>query len=203
MNFRPTILALAVSLCFAHSARAQLSPYIDGGAGGNELGFSSIYYHADGGIDYFHDKLFAEGEGGWDSQNPMRINNGNTFRAHGLGMWQIRHWLFAGGGVHYSRVSTSVYHIQGPWPVAAFLMKSQTGRLRLNSQYLFSTEPYMLQGPLFDLRVRLWQNKHWYYRERLGIYRYRDPLDPPPIVRHHGIDLGFSLLYVFRDNAVD
>jgi hypothetical protein len=195
------ILAVAiVAVCCGVPLHAQtlVLPYADFGGGKNTLGFSGVAWHGDGGTDITDRRWFIEGEAGWDSQNPFDISDGSTIRAHGWGMYRVKGRWFVGGGIHYSRVASTPYQIHGPWPTVGGMY--ETPRFRFNGQYLVSVEKYKIEGPLFDLRIRI--RRHWFCRERIGVYVYRDPLDPMP-ANHAAADFNVSLLYVFHEKNPD
>jgi hypothetical protein len=67
---------------------------------------------------------------------------------------------------------------------------------RLNAQYLIPTSTdYSLNGPLFDMRMHLKQR--FYFRERVGIYAYRNPNGASPS-HHVSAAVDFGVIYVFR-----
>jgi hypothetical protein len=184
---------LATLLWLGTIGSAQTAPYAGGGIGGNGLGFQSPYYNGDVGVDWgdLHSTFF-EGEAGADTANPNGLNNGTTFRAHGVVMWRTTpHWRL-GGGVHFSDLFTSKYDKDSVWPTLGAMFEKDW--FRLNAQFLIPTSPDDLAGPLFDMRMHL--RKRFYFRERVGIYWYVSSEASPS--RHVSAVADFGVLYVFR-----
>ncbi|MGH9566067.1 MAG: hypothetical protein ACRD4I_08800, partial [Candidatus Angelobacter sp.] len=76
--------ALLAPVC---SAQTHTTFYGDGGGGFSRgLGFNTKDFTIDGGLNFYHDKYFAEGELGWDSADLRFFQAGKTLRAHGLFM---------------------------------------------------------------------------------------------------------------------
>jgi hypothetical protein len=186
---------LAVVLFLGAIGRAQMAPYVDGGIGVNGLSFQSPYYDADVGVDWGSLRpIFFEAEVGADTANPTGLNNGATLRFHGLAMVRAsKHWRL-GGGVHFSELFTSQYNDHSTWPTLGAMFEQDW--FRLNAQYLIpTTTDYSLNGPLFDARLHL--KGRFYFRERLGIYAYRNPNEQIPS-HHVSAVVDFGVLYVFR-----
>jgi hypothetical protein len=186
---------LATVLFSSAVASAQVSPYAGAGIGANGLSFQSPYYNGDVGVDWGNLRsVFLEAEAGADTANPTGLNNGVTFRAHGVVMWRAtQHWRL-GGGVHFSELFTSKYDNHSTWPTVGAMFEQDW--FRLNAQYLIPTSTdYTLNGPLFDMRMHL--KKRFYFRERLGIYAYRNPNEASPS-HHVSAVVDFGILYVFR-----
>jgi len=174
---------------------AQTIPYAGGGIGWNGLSFQSPYYNMDAGVDWGNIKpIFFEAEGGVDTANPNTLKDGTTFRGHGLIMIKGKGVWRYGGGIHFSELFTSKYDNHSIWPTVGAMYEQNW--FRLNAQFLIPTgTDYSLTGPLFDMRMHL--HKHFYFRERLGIYMYRNPNETPP--SHHinaVVDVG--VIYTFR-----
>lgn len=193
-----TGLFFAIALLVTNGL-AQENYTIYGGPGGgfsHGLGFNEANFNIDGGADVFRNKMFGEGEIGWDSANLQFFNAGTTLRLHGLVMYHGKeHWWF-GGGVHYAKViSEPTDTLQKLWPVATAMY--QKGRFRINNEYLFPVGNYYMTGPLIDMRYRI--GKGFYYRERFGLFFYHDhnQVTPPPFYR--GGEADFGILYVFHD----
>jgi len=193
MRALPKLVATFLFLSSAGSA--QVAPYAGGGIGINGLSFQSPYYNADAGIDVgdLH-PVFFEAEAGADTANPKPLNNGYTIRAHGVVMVRATpHWRF-GGGVHFSELFSSKYNNDSAWPTVGAMFEQDW--FRLNAQYLIpTTTDYSLNGPLFDMRIHLKQR--FYFRERIGIYAYRNPNEVSPS-HHVSAVVDFGVLYVFR-----
>jgi len=182
-------------LLFTALAGAQVAPYVGAGIGVNGLSFQSPYYNVDGGIDWGSSKpIFFEVEAGADTANPKPLKDGTTFRAHGQVMIKTKGpWRF-GGGVHFSELFTSKYDNHSVWPTVGAMF--QQDWFRLNAQYLIPTgTDYSLQGPLFDMRMHI--KGGLYFRERVGIYAYRDPNEVSPSHHVSGV-ADFGAVYVFR-----
>jgi len=185
----------AVVLFLGAIGSAQVSPYVDGGIGINGLSFQSPYYDADVGVDWGSlGPIFVEAEAGADTANPKPLNNGVTMRALGVVMVRTsQHWRL-GGGVHFSELLTSQYNNHSTWPTVGAMFEQEW--FRLNAQYLIpTTTDYTLNGPLFDARVHL--KGKFYFRERLGVYGYRNPNEAYPS-HHVSAVVDFGVLYVFR-----
>jgi hypothetical protein len=173
---------------------AQVAPYAGAGIGVNGLSFQSPYYNGDVGVDWGDlGPTFVEAEAGADTANPDGLNNGATFRAHGVVMWRANPQWRLGGGVHFSDLFASAYGKRDVWPTLGAMFEQ--GRFRLNAQLLIPTNPNALVGPLFDMRVHL--RKKLYFRERVGIYWYVNPTEASPS-RHASAVADFGVLYVFR-----
>jgi hypothetical protein len=186
---------LAAILLLGASGGAQVAPYAGGGIGVNGLGFQSPYYNADAGIDWGSLRpIFFEAEAGADTANPTPLKDGYTLRAHGLVMVRATpHWRF-GGGVHFSELFSSKFNNHSTWPTLGAMFEQDW--FRLNAQYLIpTTTDYNLNGPLFDMRMHLKQR--FYFRERVGIYAYRNPNEVTPS-HHVSAAVDFGVLYVFR-----
>lgn len=185
--------ALLAPVC---SAQTHTTFYGDGGGGfSHGLGFNTGDFAVDGGLNFYHDKYFGEGEVGWDSADLTLFQSGTTFRAHGLFMYQAKeHWRF-GGGLHYSKViGQSSDQLSKYWPVAAAMYERR--RFRIDNEYLFSFGNYLITGPLADMRVRI--GKGFYYRERFGLFFYHDRgLVASPLFR--GGEADFGIMYVFHE----
>jgi hypothetical protein len=174
---------------------AQVAPYAGGGIGVNGLSFQSPYYNADAGVDWGSLRpIFLEAEAGADTANPTPLKDGYTIRAHGVVMVRgTKHWRI-GGGVHFSELFTSKYDNHSVWPTAGAMFEQDW--FRLNAQYLIpTTTDYTLNGPLFDMRMHMKQR--FYFRERVGIYVYRNPNGANPS-HHVSAVVDFGVLYVFR-----
>jgi hypothetical protein len=174
---------------------AQVAPYVGGGIGVNGLSFQSPYFNVDAGVDWGNrTPIFVEGEVGADTANPNGSKDGTTFRAQGVLMWRATtHWRI-GGGVHFSELFTSRYDNHGTWPTVGAMFEQDW--FRLNAQYLIPTgSDYSLTGPLFDMRMHI--RNGFYFRERVGIYAYRNPNEPNPS-HHVSAVADFGILYVFR-----
>ena len=185
----------ATVLFYTAFSRGQVTPYVGGGVGWNGLSFQSPYYNVDGGVDWGNVKpIFFEAEIGADTANPKPLNDGTTFRAHGLVMIKTKGpWRF-GGGVHFAELFTSKYDNHSVWPTAGAMFEQDW--FRLNAQYLIpTTTDYSLQGPLFDMRMRIKGGLH--FRERLGIYAYRNP-NEANASHHVSAVADFGVIYVFR-----
>jgi len=186
---------LAMLLFSAAVAGAQVVPYAGGGIGVNGLSFQSPYYNVDVGVDWGALKpIFFEGEVGADTANPKPLKDGTTVRAHGLVMIKGKgHWRF-GGGVHFSELFTSKYDNHSTWPTVGAMFEQDW--FRLNAQYLIPTgTDYSLTGPLFDMRMHI--KRRFYFRERVGIYAYRNPNEASPS-HHVSAVADFGVIYVFR-----
>jgi hypothetical protein len=186
---------LATVLLSGALGSAQVAPYAGGGVGVNGLSFQSPYYNVDAGVDWgaLHPTFF-EAEAGADTANPKGLKDGTTVRAHGLVMLRAtQHWRL-GGGVHFSELFTSKYNNHSAWPTVGAMFEKDW--FRLNAQYLIPTSTdYSLNGPLFDMRMHLKQK--FYFRERVGIYAYRNPNEASPS-HHVSAVVDFGVLYVFR-----
>jgi outer membrane protein OmpA-like peptidoglycan-associated protein len=185
---------LAAVLCLGAVGGAQVAPYVGGGIGANGLSFQSPYYNADAGIDWGNlHPIFFEAEIGADTANPNPLKDGFTVRAHGLVMVRsTEHWRF-GGGVHFSELFTSKYDNHSTWPTLGAMFEQDW--FRLNAQYLIPTgTDYSLTGPLFDMRMHM--RKGFFFRERVGIYSYRNPNEVSPSHRVSAV-ADFGVLYVF------
>jgi hypothetical protein len=186
---------LATVLFSGAVGSAQVAPYAGGGIGVNGLSFQSPYYNADAGIDWGNLRpIFFEAEAGADTANPTPLRDGYTVRAHGLVMVRATpHWRF-GGGVHFSELFSSKYDNHSTWPTVGAMFEQDW--FRLNAQYLIPTSTdYSLNGPLFDVRMHI--KKGFYFRERVGIYAYRNPNGASP-AHHVSAVVDFGVLYVFR-----
>jgi hypothetical protein len=199
-NFRKAIVGIVVLVAMfvsASEAQTTFNGYGDFGGGFSQgLGFNVGEFVTDGGIDIYHNKYFGEAELGWDSADLQFFQAGTTFRAHGLLMYQAKpHWRF-GGGLHFSKVIGQPNdQLSKYWPVAAVTYERR--RFRINNEYLFSVGSYFMTGPLFDMRYRI--GKGFYYRERFGMFFYRDRgLFDSPVF--HGGEADFGVLYVIRDH---
>jgi hypothetical protein len=186
---------LATILFSGAVVSAQVAPYVGGGIGVNGLSFQSPYYNADGGIDWGNLRpIFFEAEVGADTANPKPLKDGYTIRADGLVMVRAtQHWRL-GGGAHFSELFSSKYNNHSTWPTLGAMFEQDW--FRLNVQYLIPTgADYSLNGPLFDMRMHM--KGRFYFRERVGIYAYRNPNEAIP--SHHVSALAdFGVLYVFR-----
>jgi outer membrane protein OmpA-like peptidoglycan-associated protein len=191
-RFLPKLLATVLFLAAAGSA--QVAPYAGAGIGANGLGFQSPYYNADVGIDWgsLH-PVFFEAEAGADTANPNGLDNGVTMRAEGIAMVRVtQHWRL-GGGFHFTHLFTSKYNEHSTWPTLGAMFERDW--FRLNAQYLIPTgTDYTLNGPLFDMRMHM--IKRLYFRERVGIYSYRNPDEASP-AHHVNAVADFGVLYVF------
>jgi hypothetical protein len=186
---------LATVLFSGAVSSAQVAPYVGGGMGANGLSFQSPYYNADGGVDWGNlQPIFFEVEAGADTANPKPLKDGATVRAHGVVMVRATpHWRL-GGGVHFSELFTSKYDNHSTWPTLGAMFEQDW--FRLNAQYLIPTgADYSLTGPLFDMRMHI--KKRFYFRERVGIYAYRNPNEASPS-HHVSAVADFGILYVFR-----
>jgi len=185
---------LATVLFSGAVVSAQVAPYAGAGIGANGLGFQSPYYNADVGVDWGSLRpVFYEGEVGADTANPSGLDNGVTMRAEGIAMVRVTpHWRL-GGGFHFSELFSSKYNNHSTWPTVGAMFERDW--FRLNAQYLIPTgTDYTLNGPLFDMRMHI--IKRLYFRERVGIYAYRNPNEASP--SHHVSGAAdFGLLYVF------
>ena len=193
MRALPNLFAALLFLGAVGSA--QVAPYAGGGIGANGLSFQSPYYNGDAGIDWGKLRpVFFEAEAGADTANPSPLNNGYTVRAHGLVMMRATpHWRL-GGGVHFSELFSSKYNNHSTWPTLGVMFERDW--FRLNAQYLIPTSTdYSLNGPLFDMRMHL--KRRFYFRERVGIFAYRNPNDGSPSY-HVSAVADFGVLYVFR-----
>jgi|SRR5208282_2087226 hypothetical protein len=188
---------LATVLFLGALAGAQTAPYAGGGIGANGLGLQSPYYNGDVGVDWgdLHPTFF-EAEAGADTANPDGLNNGVTFRAHGVVMWRANPQWRLGGGIHFSDLFSSKYGRHYVWPTLGAMYERDW--FRLNAQFLVPTSPDGLVGPLFDVRMHL--KKKFYFRERVGIYWYVSPVNSsePNPSRHASAVADFGVLYVFR-----
>jgi hypothetical protein len=193
MRALPKLLAAIV---FAGAvSSAQTSPYAGGGIGVNGLSFQSPYYNADAGVDWGSLRpIFFEAEAGADTANPKPLKDGYTVRAEGVVMVRAtQHWRF-GGGVHFSELFTSKYDNHSTWPTVGAMFEQDW--FRLNAQFLIPTgTDYNLAGPLFDMRMHL--KGRFYFRERVGIYAYRNPNEATPSHHVSGV-ADFGVIYVFR-----
>jgi hypothetical protein len=193
MRALPKLLATVVFAGVVSSA--QTLPYAGGGIGVNGLSFQSPYYNADAGIDWGSLRpIFLEAEAGADTANPRPLKDGYTVRAHGIVMVRATpHWRF-GGGVHFSELFSSKYNNRSAWPTLGAMFEQDW--FRLNAQYLIPTRTdYSLTGPLFDMRMHI--KGRFYFRERVGIYAYRNPNEAIPS-HHVSAVADFGVLYVFR-----
>lgn len=185
---------LATILFSGAVVSAQVEPYAGAGIGANGLGFQSPYYNGDVGVDWgrLH-PIFFEAEAGADTANPKGLNNGVTVRAEGIAMLRAtRHWRF-GGGFHFSELLTSKYDDHSVWPTLGAMFEQD--RFRVNAQYLIPTgTDYSLTGPLFDIRMHI--KKGFSFRERVGIYAYRNPNEDSP-AHHVSAAADFGGIYVF------
>jgi len=189
-------LRLVAILLFPGAASsAQVIPYAGAGIGVNGLTFQSPYYNVDAGVDWgtLH-PIFFEAEAGADTANPKGLNDGTTFRAHGLVMIKGKgRWRY-GGGVHFIELFTSQYDNHSVWPTVGAMFEQSW--FRLNAQFLIPTgTDYTLFGPLFDMRMHL--KKKFYFRERVGIYSYRNPNEVNP-THHTSAVADFGIIYTFR-----
>jgi hypothetical protein len=185
-----------VALLFSGAVcSAQIAPYAGAGIGVNGLSFQSPYYNVDAGVDWGALRpIFFEAEAGADTANPNGLEDGTTLRAQGIVMIRANeHWRF-GGGVHFSELFASQYGNHSVWPTVGAMFEQSW--FRLNAQYLIPTgSDYTLNGPLFDMRMHL--KKNFYFRERIGIYAYRNPAEASPS-HHISAAADFGVLYVFR-----
>jgi hypothetical protein len=192
-KFVPTFFV--ATLLSGAACSAQVAPYAGAGIGINGLSFQSPYYNVDAGVDWGAlQPVFLEGEVGADTANPKGLNNGVTFRAEGVVMIKGKgRWRY-GGGVHFNNLFTSQYDTHSIWPTVGAMFEQDW--FRLNAQYLIPTgTDYSLTGPLFDMRMHL--KKKFYFRERVGIYAYRNPNEASP-AHHISAIADFGILYVFR-----
>ena len=191
MRVLPKLLA---TVFFSGAAvSAQLAPYAGAGIGGNGIGFQSPYYNADIGVDWGSLRpIFFEAEAGADTANPNGLDNGVTMRAEGIAMVRVTpHWRL-GGGFHFSKLFTANYGDHSTWPTLGAMFERDW--FRLNAQYLIPTgTDYTLNGPLFDMRMHL--INRFYFRERVGIYSYRNPNEASP-AHHVSAAADFGILYV-------
>jgi hypothetical protein len=187
---------MVATLLFSGAAcSAQTTPYAGAGIGVNGLGFQSPYYNGDLGVDWGALRpMFFEAEVGADTANPNGLKDGTTLRSHGIVMIKGKGcWRF-GGGVHFSQLFASRYGNHSVWPSVGAMFEQDW--FRLNAQYLIPTgTDYTLNGPLFDMRMHL--KKNFYFRERIGIYAYRNPGGASPS-HHISAAADFGVLYVFR-----
>src|ERR1700676_1983883 len=192
MRTLPQLLAILV--LWSAIAGGQAAPYAGGGFGVNGLGFQSPYYNGDVGVDWgdLHPTFF-EAEAGADTANPNGLDNGVTFRAHGVVLWRAPPPWRLGGGGHFSDLFSSKYDKRSVWPTLGAMFEKDW--FRLNAQLLIPTSPDDLVGPLFDMRMRL--RKRFYFRERVGIYGYVSSNNASPS-RHASAVVDFGVLYVFR-----
>jgi outer membrane protein OmpA-like peptidoglycan-associated protein len=192
MRALPKLLAAVLFLGAVGSA--QVAPYAGGGIGANGLSFQSPYYNADIGVDWGSLRpIFFEAEAGADTANPNGLNNGVTMRAEGIAMVRVTpHWRL-GGGFHFSELFTSKYDDHSTWPTLGAMFEQDW--FRLNAQYLIPTgTDYTLNGPLFDMRMHM--KGRFYFRERVGIYSYRNPNEVSPS-HHVSAVADFGVIYVF------
>jgi outer membrane protein OmpA-like peptidoglycan-associated protein len=185
---------LATVLFSGAVVSAQVAPYAGAGIGANGLSFQSPYYNADVGVDWGSLRpIFFEAEAGADTANPKGLDNGVTVRAEGIAMVRVSpHWRL-GGGFHFSELFTSKYDNHSTWPTLGAMFEKDW--FRLNAQYLIPTgTDYTLNGPLFDMRMHM--IKRLYFRERVGIYSYRNPNEASP-AHHVSAVADFGVLYVF------
>jgi outer membrane protein OmpA-like peptidoglycan-associated protein len=185
---------LAIVLFSSAVGSAQVAPYAGGGIGANGLSFQSPYYAGDVGVDWGSlGPIFLEAETGADTANPDGLNNGVTMRAEGIAMVRVTpHWRL-GGGFHFSELFTSKYDNHGTWPTVGAMFERDW--FRLNAQYLIPTgTDYTLNGPLFDMRMHM--KGRFYFRERVGIYSYRNPNEMNPS-HHVSAVADFGVIYVF------
>lgn len=196
MKLIARLVLLAALLAAVCSAQTRTTGYGDFGGGFSRgLGFNTQDFAFDGGLNFYHDKYFGEGEVGWDNADLTLFNAGTTLRAHGLFMYQAKeHWRF-GGGLHYSKViGQPSDQLSKYWPVAAAMYERR--RFRIDNEYLFSVGSYLMSGPLADMRVRI--GKGFYYRERFGLFFYHDRgLVASPLFR--GGEADFGIMYVFHE----
>jgi len=186
---------LATILFSGAVSGAQVAPYVGGGIGVNGLSFQSPYYNVDAGVDWGGPRsTLFEAEAGADTANPDGLRDGATVRAHGLVMLHAtEHWRL-GGGVHFSELFSSKYNNHSTWPSVGALFEQDW--FRLNAQYLIPTgADYSLTGPLFDMRMHI--KRRFYFRERVGIYSYRNPNEVNPS-HHVSAVADFGVIYVFR-----
>ena len=195
VKMRVSLQFVATLLFSAMACSAQVAPYAGAGIGVNGLSFQSPYYNFDAGVDWGSLRpIMFEAEAGTDTANPNGLKDGTTLRAHGLVMIKGKgHWRF-GGGVHFSELFTSQYDDHSIWPTLGAMFERDW--FRINAQYLIPTgSDYTLNGPLFDMRMHL--KKRFYFRERVGIYSYRNPNEASPS-HHISAVADFGILYVFR-----
>jgi outer membrane protein OmpA-like peptidoglycan-associated protein len=189
-----TLSIVAVILFSGAAVTAQVAPYAGAGAGVNGLTFQSPYYNADAGIDWGNLRpIFLEGEIGADTANPKPLKDGYTLRVQGVVMVRAtEHWRL-GGGVHFSELFTSKYDNHSTWPTVGAMFERDW--FRLNAQYLIPTgTDYTLNGPLFDMRMHM--KGRFYFRERVGIYSYRNPNEVSPS-HHVSAVADFGVIYAF------
>jgi hypothetical protein len=104
-----------------------------------------------------------------------------------------QHWRL-GGGVHFSELFTCKYDNHSTWPTVGAMFEHHW--FRLNAQYLIPTgTDYTLNGPLFDMRMHI--KRRFYFRERVGVYAYRNPNGATPS-HHVSAVADFGVIYVFR-----
>jgi hypothetical protein len=190
---RALLKLFATVLFLGAIGSAQTEPYAGAGIGANGLSFQSPYYNGDVGVDWgdLHPTFF-EAEAGADTANPNGLDNGVTFRGHGVVMWRANpHWRL-GGGLHFSDLFSSKFDKNSIWPTLGVMFEKDW--FRLNAQLLIPTSPNDLVGPLFDMRMHL--RKRFYFRERVGIYWYVSDNASPS--RHASAVADFGVLYVFR-----
>ena len=193
MRALPKLLAAVLFSCAL--ASAQVAPYAGGGIGVNGLSFQSPYYNVDAGVGWGTLRpFFFEAEAGADTANPKPLKDGTTVRSHGLVMIRGKgRWRF-GGGVHFSELFTSQYDNHSTWPTVGAMFEQDW--FRMNAQYLIPTSTdYSLTGPLFDMRMHM--KSRFYFRERVGIYAYRNPNGTTPS-HHVSAVADFGIIYVFR-----
>ncbi|HXM23392.1 MAG TPA: OmpA family protein, partial [Terriglobales bacterium] len=132
-------------------------------------------------------------EAGADTANPDGLKDGVTVRAHGFVMLHAtEHWRL-GGGIHFSELFTSKYDNHSTWPTVGAMFEQDW--FRRNAQYLIPTgTDYSLTGPLFDMRMHM--KGRFYFRERVGIYSYRNPNQATPS-HHVSAVADFGVIYVF------
>jgi outer membrane protein OmpA-like peptidoglycan-associated protein len=185
---------LAAVLVSSAVGSAQVAPYAGGGIGANGLSFQSPYYNADIGVDWGSLRpIFFEAEAGADTANPNGLNNGVTMRAEGIAMVRVTPYWRLGGGFHFSELFTSKYDDHSTWPTVGAMFEQDW--FRLNAQYLIPTgTDYTLNGPLFDMRMHM--KGRFYFRERVGIYSYRNPNEVSPS-HHVSAVADFGVIYVF------
>jgi hypothetical protein len=186
---------LATVVFWGALSSAQVAPYAGGGIGVNGLSFHSPYYNVDAGVDWgAQGPTLLEAEAGADTANPKPLKDGFTVRAHGLVMLRATHNWRLGGGIHFSELFTSKYDNHSIWPTVGAMFEQDW--FRLNAQYLIPTgTDYSLTGPLFDMRMHI--KKRFYFRERVGIYSYRNPNEASPS-HHVSAVADVGILYVFR-----
>jgi outer membrane protein OmpA-like peptidoglycan-associated protein len=188
------LLIVAVILFSGAAVTAQVAPYAGVGIGANGLSFQSPYYNADAGIDWGNLRpIFLEGEMGADTANPKPLKDGYTLRAESVVMVRAtEHWRL-GGGFHFSELFTSKYDNHSTWPTLGAMFEQDW--FRLNAQFLIPNgTDYSLAGPLFDMRMHM--KGRFYFRERVGIYSYRNPNEVSP--SHHVSAIAdFGVIYRF------